>query len=109
MRPAAVLTDLDGTLLDHGGVLGPEARAAIRDLGRRRILVVPLTSKTEVELRELLAELDSGGIGSFENGAGVVGPASVEVSERAVPAGELAGRLDELARLAGFELTPASS
>lgn len=104
MRPAAVLTDLDGTLLDRGGVLGPEARAAIRDLGRRRIPVVPLTSKTEVELRELLAELDSGGIGSFENGAGVVGPAAVAVSERVVPLGELEMRLDELARLAGLEL-----
>ena len=74
MRLAAVLTDLDGTLLDHGGVLGPEARGAIGELRRRGIPVVPLTSKTEVELRDLLAELDLGGIGSFENGAGVVGP-----------------------------------
>lgn len=107
MRPATVLTDLDGTLLDHGGVLGAEARAAIRDLGRRHIPVVPLTSKTEVELRELLAELDCGGIGSFENGAGVVSPVSGEVSERAVPVEDLTRRLAELARLAGLELTSA--
>ena len=41
MRPAAVLTDLDGTLLEHGGVLGAEARAAIarlRGLGVRLAL-----------------------------------------------------------------------
>lgn len=109
MRVGAVLTDLDGTLLDHGGVLGEEARAAIGDLRRRGIPVVPLTSKTEVELRELLAKLDLGGIGSFENGAGVFGPDGVVVSEKAVPVAELSDRLGELARLTGLRLTPASA
>ena len=107
MHPATVLTDLDGTLLDHGGVLGGEARAAVDELRRRGVPVVPLTSKTEVELRELLAERDLGGIGSFENGAGVFGPAGVVVSEKAVPVAELSGRLGELARRAGLRLTPA--
>lgn len=105
---AAVLTDLDGTLLDHGGVLGPEAREAIARLRRHGIPVVPLTSKTEVELRELLLELDSGGIGSFENGAGVVGPEGVVTSKKAVPVSELAVRLGELSRLAAVPLTAAS-
>lgn len=109
MRPAAVLTDLDGTLLDHGGVLGEAARAAIGDLRRHGIPLVPLTSKTEVELRDLLVELDCGGIGSFENGAGVVGPDRVAVSERAVPVAELLGRLEELARLTGLRLTAAAA
>jgi mannosyl-3-phosphoglycerate phosphatase len=108
VRPTAVLTDLDGTLLDHGGVLGEAARAAIGELRRRGIPVVPLTSKTEVELRELLAELDVGGIGSFENGAGVVGPAGVVVSEKAVPVAALAARLAELSQLTGLRLTPAA-
>jgi mannosyl-3-phosphoglycerate phosphatase len=108
MRPAAVLTDLDGTLLDHGGVLGDEARAAIGELRRRKIPVVPLTSKTEVELREFLAERELGGIGSFENGAGVFGPAGVLVSEKAVPVAELSVRLRDLARLTGLRLTPAA-
>jgi mannosyl-3-phosphoglycerate phosphatase len=108
MLLAAVLTDLDGTLLEHGGVLGPEAREAIGALRRRGIPVVPLTSKTEVELCELLAELDSGGIGSFENGAGVVGPAGVVVSEQAIPVATLTARLDELARLSAQALTPVS-
>lgn len=108
MRIAAVLTDLDGTLLDHGGVLGEEARATISELRQRGVPVVPLTSKTEVELRDLLVELDSGGIGSFENGAGVVGPDGVVVSEKAVPVAELSARLGELARLTGFRLTPAA-
>ena len=109
MRPAAVLTDLDGTLLEHGGILGDPARAAIGELRCRGLPVVPLTSKTELELRELLVELDSGGIGSFENGAGVLGPGGVFVSERAVPVRELTSRLAELARLTGLPLTPAAA
>ena len=35
MHLAAVLTDLDGTLLEHGGGLGAEARGAIDELRRR--------------------------------------------------------------------------
>lgn len=106
MRLAAVLTDLDGTLLDHGGVLGPEARAAIDESRRRGIPVVPLTSKTEVELRELLAELDLGSIGGFENGAGIVGPAGVVVSERVLDIETLQAHLEELAALTGLPLRP---
>ena len=109
MRLAAVLTDLDGTLLDQGGVLGPDARRAIDDLGRRGIPVVPLTSKTEVELRGLLAELDLGLIGGFENGAGIVGPAGVVVSERVADIETLHARIDELSALAGLPLRPVSA
>lgn len=71
--------------------------------------VVPLTSKTEDELRDLLAELAMGGIGAFENGAAVVGPPGVEVSEKAIPVAALAVRLEELSRLAGMPLRPVSA
>lgn len=108
MRLAAVLTDLDGTLLDHGGVLGEVAREAIGELRLLGIPVVPLTSKTEIELRDLLAELDLGGIGGFENGAGVVSPGGVEVSEKAVGVGRLGRYLAELSSLCGAVLTPVS-
>lgn len=109
MLPAAVLTDLDGTLLDRGGALGAEARAAVAGLRRRGIPVVPLTSKTEAELRSFLAGLDLGGLGSFENGAGVVSSRGTLVSERAVPVVELSARLAELARLSGLALVPAGA
>ncbi len=109
MRLAAVLTDLDGTLLDHGGVLGPEARGTIDELRRRGIPVVPLTSKTEVELRGLLAELDLGMIGGFENGAGIAGPAGVVVSDRVVDIGTLHARADELSAFTGLSLRPVSA
>ena len=109
MLPAAVLTDLDGTLLDRGGVLGAEARTAVAGLRRREIPVVPLTSKTEVELRAFLAGLDLGGIGAFENGAGVVSPGGTLVSEKAVPVAELSARLEELSRLSGLLLVAAAA
>jgi len=106
VRIGSVLTDLDGTLLEHGGVLGEEARAAIARLRRLGVPVVPLTSKTEAELRGLLAELDSGGVGSFENGAGIVAPSGVSVSEKAIPVAGLADRLEALERLSAAPLTP---
>jgi mannosyl-3-phosphoglycerate phosphatase len=106
---AAVLTDLDGTLLDRGGVLGEGARAAVAALRARGVPVVPLTSKTEVELRGFLAEVDLGGLGAFENGAGVVSPRGTIVSEKAVAVGELASRLGELARRTGLALVPAAA
>jgi len=108
VKVAAVLTDLDGTLLDHGGVLGEDARLAVGELRRHGIPVVPLTSKTEVELRELLCRLDLGGIGGFENGAGVVSPGGVEVSEKAVGVDRLLQDLAELSSLCGAALTPVS-
>jgi mannosyl-3-phosphoglycerate phosphatase family protein len=108
MRVAAVLTDLDGTLLDHGGVLGEAARGAVGELRRRGIPVVPLTSKTEVELRDLLHQFDFGGLGGFENGAGIVSPGGVAVSEKAVGVDRLGHRLAELSSLCGSELTPVS-
>ena len=108
MRLAAVLTDLDGTLLEHGGVLGPEARAAIDDLRRHGVPVVPLTSKTEVELRALLDELDLGTTGGFENGAGIIGPAGVVLSETALPVQILHSHLEEVSTLTGLPLRPVS-
>ena len=109
MLPGAVLTDLDGTLLDRGGVLGEEARAAVARLRGRGIPVVPLTSKTEIELRGFLAEHDLGGLGSFENGAGVVAPGGTLLSEKAVPIAELSAWLIEVARLSGLALVPAAA
>ncbi len=108
MRYSAVVTDLDGTLLDHGGVFGPDAAAAVAQLRSRGIPVVPLTSKTADELRTFLDELDAGGIGSFENGAGVLRPDGVDLVPGALPVEALAERLDELATRTGLPLRPVS-
>lgn len=72
MKLRAVLTDLDGTLLEPDGSLCPEAAATLRVLRERGVAVLPLTSKTASEVCHLLARLDLPGPAGFENGAGTV-------------------------------------
>jgi mannosyl-3-phosphoglycerate phosphatase len=96
MRISVILTDLDGTLLSQEGQLVPSARQVLRVLRAMKVPVVPLTSKTEPELRGWLGEIDGGGVGAFENGAGLVTPLGVEVFPGAVPVSELREVLDEI-------------
>lgn len=109
MRPTAtpliVFTDLDGTLLTNDGRLTEEARGAVDTLRARAIPVVPLTSKTEGELRVWLGELDCGGVGAFENGAGVVTPSGPEILPDAVPVGELRELLDGIRGRLGLAIS----
>jgi len=83
-----------------------EVRAAIDELKRRRVPFVPLTSKTEDELRDFFAELGPGGIGAYENGAGIISGSGTQVLEKAVPVATLAVRIEELSRLARLPLRP---
>ncbi|HKC23606.1 MAG TPA: HAD-IIB family hydrolase [Thermoanaerobaculia bacterium] len=115
MRIRAVLTDLDGTLLEPDGSLSPEAREALRELSQRGVPVVPLTSKTRRELADWLGVHDCGRYGSFENGAGVVTPGGVEIAKGALPVAALrtalararsdAGRLVSVDDLSDSELS----
>ncbi|MBL8114029.1 MAG: HAD hydrolase family protein [Acidobacteria bacterium] len=88
MAARLVLTDLDHTLLEADGSLSPEARAALDVLAARGIPLVPLTSKTESELRAFLESLGLA-YGVFENGAGLITPEGLEISPAAVPAASL--------------------
>lgn len=72
MKLRAVLTDLDGTLLEPDGSLCPEATATLRVLREQGVAVLPVTSKTASEVRHLLELLDLPGPAGFENGAGTV-------------------------------------
>ena len=72
MKLRAVLTDLDGTLLEPDGSLCPEAAATLRALRERGVAVLPVTSKTASEVRHLLVQLDLPGPSGFENGAGTL-------------------------------------
>lgn len=86
MRIRAVLTDLDGTLLEPDGRLGAEARAALDELAGAGVPVLPVTSKTAAEVAWLLAQLGLAGPAGFENGAGVLGGDGVaRLSRTAVP------------------------
>jgi mannosyl-3-phosphoglycerate phosphatase len=89
MKISVILTDLDGTLLSCEGRLEPKARQTLAVLSVIGVPVVPLTSKTETELRAWLSELDGCGVGAFENGAGLVTPVGTEVFPEAVPVSEL--------------------
>jgi mannosyl-3-phosphoglycerate phosphatase len=96
MRISVVFTDLDGTLLSQDGQIEPKARQALRVLSAIKVPVVPLTSKTEAELRGWLVELDSGGVGAFENGAGLVTPTGVDIFPEAVALPELREVFEEI-------------
>ncbi len=117
-----VFTDLDGTLLEEDGSLSEDARAAVGALSAAGIPVVPLTSKTRLELESWIAVLDAGGAGAFENGAGILtsgdtktvipGTGEREILRRretevlpaAVAVGELRLALDALRRHTGLSL-----
>jgi mannosyl-3-phosphoglycerate phosphatase len=93
-----IFTDLDGTLLEENGSLSEDARAAVGALSVRGIPVVPLTSKTRLELERWIAALDAGGTGAFENGAGILREGRTEVLPGARPTRDLRVALDALRR-----------
>ena len=99
-----MLTDLDGTLLEPDGSLAPEARAALDALHASGVPVVPITSKTRVELLGVMRELGAAH-GVFENGAGVVTPSGVLVAPGAIAVARLRASLEELVRR-GAPVTP---
>ncbi len=72
MNIRAILTDLDGTLLEPGGAALPEAVAAVARLRAAGVPVCPVTSKTPAELASILPAIGLDGPAGFENGAGVL-------------------------------------
>ena len=87
-----IFTDLDGTLLEEDGSLSADARAALSILETRAVRVVPLTSKTRLELCGWLEELGRRSWGAFENGAGLITPSGVEILPGALPVDQASRR-----------------
>jgi len=107
MRIAAVVTDLDGTLLEPDGSLGPEAHAALVRLAACGVPVCPLTSKTVAELVAFAATVPAPAPAGFENGAGIVLPdGEARLASQAVPVAELRVVLE---RLRGTTRAPVRS
>jgi mannosyl-3-phosphoglycerate phosphatase family protein len=76
-RPEAqflVFTDLDGSLLDHHSYSYQDALPQLLNLERLGIPVIPVTSKTRVEIESLREELANGHPFIVENGAAVFIP-----------------------------------
>ena len=70
-----IFTDLDGTLLDGKTYSWEAALPALEECRRRGINIIPVSSKTAAELRELIKQMDLGGPFVSENGGGVFRPA----------------------------------
>ena len=105
MRVAAILTDLDGTLLEPDGSLRDEARRAVAALGRMGVPICPVTSKTPAELGVILADLGTRSPAGFENGAGVrLADGALELLPAAVPVPVLRQIAAELQRASGVPL-----
>lgn len=69
-----VFTDLDGSLLDHHDYGYHDALPQLRELERESIPVIPVTSKTRVEIERLREELGNHHPFIAENGAAVFIP-----------------------------------
>jgi mannosyl-3-phosphoglycerate phosphatase len=73
-RRRAVITDLDGCLLDAQTYeLGP-ARAALAQLRRQRVPLVLCTSKTRLEVADLFSQLGGPCLAVVEDGGGLLIP-----------------------------------
>ncbi len=74
MRKLLVLTDLDGTLLDHDTYSLEPARATVERLRELGWPLVLSSSKTAAEIRALRSDLNNGAPFVVENGAAVFVP-----------------------------------
>ena len=73
-RPLIVITDLDGTLLDHHNYQYTAALPALQLLKKRNIPLVLSSSKTAAEIESLRTRLDNRHPYVVENGAGIYVP-----------------------------------
>lgn len=69
-----IFTDLDGTLLDHEDYSFDPAKNAIKALKLAKVPIVPVTSKTKLELLGLREAIDLDTPFVVENGAGIYIP-----------------------------------
>ncbi len=70
-----IFTDLDGTLLNHDDYSYKDARPALDRIGKEKIPLVFITSKTRKEIRMLQDELSVNDPFVVENGGGIFFPA----------------------------------
>ncbi len=107
MRVGAVLTDLDGTLLEPDGTLLEEVRDFLGRLAADGIPVCAVTSKTAGEIAGIRTAAGLATPAGFENGAGVLhADGAVELLAAAVATARLQAILERLRRRTG---APVSS
>jgi len=105
MTPRAILTDLDGTLLEPDGTLSPEARQALAEAAAKGVPVVPITSKTAAEVAALLPQFSPSPGAGLENGGAVLRPdGTLVLSPQALPLAQLQELAAQLRRATGVAL-----
>ena len=101
-----VVTDLDGTLLDHNYSWEP-ARSTLASLKQQGVLIIPCTSKTAEEVRAFRQDAGLSDPFIVENGGAIYGN-NADGSEWVVPLGAahsiLRPQLDHLSQALGHEL-----
>ena len=71
MKIRAVLTDLDGTLLEPDTTVHPDVPQVLARLAALGVPLCPVTSKTPGEIEMIVRGLGMTGLAGFENGAGI--------------------------------------
>lgn len=121
MQRLLVFTDLDGTLLDTFTFSWDPARPALAALRDSGAVLIPATSKTRAEVRQLQAVLGAGSAAIVENGAAIFGhagwlrpPGSVDRADGGwdLPLGpeheRVVAALDIIARRLAVQIRPLS-
>ncbi len=105
--PIVVITDLDGTLLDHNTYSFDPARPALARLKQDTIPLVLNSSKTAAEIIELRKQLDNHDPFVVENGAGMYVPIdhAYEKTCFGIDRDEILKTLDILRSKYGFQFT----
>ncbi len=107
MSMPLIVTDLDGTLLDHDSYSFEPASAALATIRERGIPLVLCSSKTRAEMAPLQAELEISGPFICENGAGIcnAGESGDKLEALAPPRAEVLQQLHSLREQEGFSFT----
>ncbi len=105
MSRLLVVTDLDGTLLDHDGYSFAPAGEALALLRQRRIPLVLCSSKTRPEMAALQAQLDIDAPFICENGAAIYTSGEDEPEALVPPRAAVLAVLHKLRAEEGFAFT----
>src|SRR5215831_12430494 len=93
---AAVLADVDGTLITRNKVLTPRAIAAVKQLHERGVLFAITSGRPPRGMRMLVEPLDMRGPMAAFNGGIVVMPDMTVVDERALHTAVASGVVDTM-------------
>jgi mannosyl-3-phosphoglycerate phosphatase len=105
VRVRAILTDLDGTLLEPDGSACGEVREVLAELERTGVPVCPLTSKAAGEVQAIARDLGLRAPASFENGAGVLlADGTTSLAAGAVPIARLVSAAHRIRAATGAPL-----